>query len=94
MAKYLMEERETILNYDPTTRTWSAWTNVPEHIRKLQAKGWSMDATRSTISDGTLIDAWFYAPKNALTFRDLSKPKRVGNAAFIRSKTAETDADE
>lgn len=94
MAKYLMEERETILNYDPTTRTWSAWTNVPEHIRKLQAKGWSMDATRSTISDGTLIDAWFYAPKNAITFRDLTKQKRTPTNGFKRVKTAETDADE
>lgn len=92
MAKYMMEERETILNYDPMTRTWSAWTNVPEHIRKLQAKGWKM--TRHTDSGGTIIDAQFEAPKNAITFRDLTKPKRVGNAAFIRPKTAEADADE
>lgn len=94
MAKYLAEERETILNYDPTTRTWSAWTNVPEHIRKLQAKGWTINPNRCTVSEGVMIDAWFTAPKNAITFRDLTKPKRVGNAAFIRSKTAETEPNE
>ena len=92
MAKYLAEERETILNYDPMTRTWSAWTNVPEHIRKLQAKGWNMKLCHH--SDGAIIDAEFEAPKNAITFRDLTKPKRTGNTAFIRAKTAETDADE
>lgn len=92
MAKYLTDERETILNYNPITRKWSAWTNVPEHIRKLQANGWSMKLCHH--SDGAIIDAEFEAPKNAITFRDLTKPKRTGNASFIRAKTAETDADE
>lgn len=90
--KYLSEERETILNYDPVSRKWSAWTNVPEHIRKLQAKGWLL--TAKTESEGTEIDAWFEAPKNAITFRDLTKPKRAPKNGFIRIKTEETDADE
>ena len=92
MAKYLIEERETIVTYDPITRKWSAWTNVPEHIRKLQAKGWSMKLCHH--SDGAIIDAAFEAPKNAITFRDLTKPKRTPTNGFNRIKTEETDADE
>lgn len=92
MAKYLMEERETILNYDPTTRTWSAWTSVPENIRKLQAKGWKM--TRRTDSDGTIIDAQFEAPKNAITFRDLTKPKQIPANGFNRRKPTRNTASE
>ena len=92
MSKYLTEERETIITYDPTTRTWHAWTNVPEHIRKLQAKGWAM--LRHTDSDGVIIDAAFVAPKEAITFRDMTKPKRTPTNGFKRIKTAETDADE
>ena len=91
--KYMTEERETHLHYDLIDREWSAYTNIPEHMRKLEAKGWKKIRV-GVDEDGEVIEAFYKAPKNAITFRDLNKPKRSGNAAFLRQKSAEQDADE
>lgn len=91
--KYLTEERETHLHYDPIDREWSAYTNIPEHMRKLRAKGWR-EVRVGLDEGGEVIEAFYKAPKNAITFRDLNKPKRSGNAAFLRKKNTEEGADE
>lgn len=69
--RYLEEERETILRYDPIDQKWYAWTTYPPHIRKLTAQGWTV--LRQTESEGLIIDSEFSAPKNAVTIRDLTK---------------------
>ena len=68
---YLEEERETSLTFDPIKNEWRAWTTVPKHINKLQKCGWKMG--KNTVSEGRIIDAWFTAPANAITFRDMKK---------------------
>ena len=89
----MTEERETHLHYDPIDKRWSAYTNIPEHMRKLQAKGWKLVRT-GTDENGDPIEMFFTAPKNAITFRDLTKPKRSGNALFNQRRIAETESDE
>lgn len=91
--QYLTEERETHLHYDAVEKKWSAYTNIPEHMRKLQAKGWELKRI-GTDETGKPIEAFLSAPKNAITFRDLTKPKRTGNALVNRRKTDKTDTDE
>lgn len=70
--RFLEEERETILYFDPIENEWKAWTTLQKHITKLQKQGWTM--TKCTKSDGRIIDAWFKAPSNAIMFRDVTKP--------------------
>lgn len=70
--RYLEEERETIITFDPIINEWKAWSTIPKHITKLQKQGWTM--TEHTESDGRIIDAWFTAPTNAIMFRDVKKP--------------------
>lgn len=79
---YKAEERETIICYDAIDRQWSAWTTIPAHINKFMKSGWQM--VRSTVSEGTVIDAEFTAPKNAITIRNL-------NTAKSCSKTPENE---
>ena len=76
---FLKEERETILNYDPITKTWHAWTNYPSHILKFRKQGWA--ETQKWSENGRDIAATFTAPKTAI---------RIFNTAKI--KNAEPDA--
>lgn len=91
--QYLTEERETHLHYDLIDKVWTAYTNIPEHMRKLQAKGWEVRRV-GTDETGKPIEMFLAAPKNAITFRDLTKPKRVPTHGFNRRKTDEHTADE
>lgn len=83
---YRTEERETILNYDPATEQWYVWTNIPAYINKFQKQGWKM--IRSTIENGSIIDAEFIGEKRLVSIRDASKPKRTGR---FEQKEAEHD---
>lgn len=64
-----IEEYETIIIWDPVRKMWEAGTNIPQHQAMLEKKGWKK-------TGDTGYDMGYEAPKNALTFRDLTKPKR------------------
>ena len=85
---YLNSERETILNFDYLTQTWSAWSTIPSHIVKLERNGWKK--IRESTENGIVIDALFQAPKNAITFRDISKPSHPPKNAFLPRREQET----
>ena len=70
---FLKEERETILNYDPMTQTWNAWTNYPSHILKFRRQGWN--ETQKWSENNRDIAATFTAPKTAVRIFDLTKLK-------------------
>ena len=73
---FLKEERETILNYDPITQTWHAWTNYPSHILKFRKQGWS--ETQKWSENGRDIAATFTAPKTAVRIFNPAKIKNIG----------------
>ena len=79
-----MDERETILNYDPMTQMWHAWTNIPAHIRKLDKAGWSRSKTRKYMDNGEEVAVDFTTPKHAITFRDLVKAQEAKERAAGR----------
>ena len=64
-----IEEYETIIIWDPVRKMWEAGTNIPQHQDMFEKKGWKK-------TGDTGYDMGYEAPKNALTFRDLTKPKR------------------
>ena len=84
------EERETILNYDPMTRRWYAWTNIPAHIRKLDNMGWER-GTRKYMDGGVEVAVEFLAPMNAITFRNLAKIKNTAETACFEDEQTEDE---
>lgn len=80
---FLKEERETILNYDPVTQTWHAWTSYPSHILKFRKQGWN--ETKKWSENGRDIAATFTAPKTAV---------RIFNPAKIKNTEPSTDCDD
>ena len=64
-----IEEYETIIIWNPVRKMWEAGTNIPQHQAMFEKKGWKK-------TGDTGYDMGYEAPKNALTFRDLTKPKR------------------
>ena len=63
------DEFETIIIWNPMRRMWEAGTNIPQHQAMFEKRGWKK-------TGDTGYDVGYEAPKNALTFRDLTKPKR------------------
>ena len=90
----LKEERETILNYDPMTQLWHAWTNIPAHIRKLDDAGWKRIESRKYIDNGVEVAVDFTAPKHAITFRNLAKAEAAKKRAQGRGFSKVQDEDE
>ena len=63
------EEYETIILFNKQDRKWEAGTNIPEHQAMFEKRGWRF--VRSAGGEKA-----YEAPKNAITFRDLSKAAR------------------
>lgn len=65
-----IEEYETIIIWNPVRKMWEAGTNIPQHQAMFEKKGWKK-------TEDTGYDMGYEAPKNALTFRDLSKIRKM-----------------
>lgn len=65
-----IEEYETIIIWNPVRKMWEAGTNIPQHQAMFEKKGWKK-------TGDTGYDMGYEAPKNALTFRDLNKIRKM-----------------
>ena len=83
-ARLTAEERETILNYDSTTRTWIMDSMVAKHFRKALKQGWS-PVQQYVYDDGTVCGMVLTAPERSVTIRNTTKKvmseKQMGNLA-------------
>lgn len=86
---FLKEERETILNYDPITKTWHVWTNYPSHILKFRKQGWS--ETQKWSENGRDIAATFTAPKTAVRIFNPAKIKNIGTGQGMDEEQTEDE---
>lgn len=86
---FLKEERETILNYDPITQTWHAWTSYPPHITLFRRRGYV--EKQAWQENGRDIAATFELPRGAITIRSLPKLKNPAPDADFQ---VEQDEDE
>ena len=66
-----LSEQETILIFNAEKRIWEAGTNIQSHQRMFEKQGWRLVGETP---DG---EKAYEAPKNAITFRDLSKKREV-----------------
>lgn len=67
--KLSREEQETIIRYEPTSQIWFAYSSVPKHIRKFKLSHWELIREDE-------CGAEFRATGNAITIRDINKPKK------------------
>ena len=66
-----LEEQETILIYNAERRVWEVGTNIKSHQKIFEERGWRF------IEETPAGERSYEAPKNALTFRDLNKKRKV-----------------
>ena len=81
-SKPTIEERETLLNYDPIDKKWVMDSNIPKHFRKALKQGWS-PIRQYVHEDGTVCAMLLSAPERAITIRNVEKKqmseKQLGN---------------
>lgn len=68
------EERETVLAYDNTSKTWTMDSTVPKHFNKALKQGWTPIA-QYVYEDGTVCGMALTAPARAITIRNTAKKK-------------------
>ena len=71
-TKFTLEERETLLNYNPIDNVWVADSNIPKHFRKFLKQGWT-PIRQYVYEDGTVCGMVLTGPERAITFRSTSK---------------------
>jgi hypothetical protein len=75
------EEREIHIYLDDVDKVWKADVTIPTYINKLIKQGWTIDYIQyytSTGNNGKKLPkaATFIAPKNAISFRNLTLVKK------------------
>ena len=80
--KPTLEERETLLHYDPIDKEWIMDSSIPKHFRKAMKQGWT-PIKQYLHEDGTVCSMWLKAPDRAVTIRSIEKKqmseKQLGN---------------
>lgn len=81
-SKPTLEERETLLNYNPIDEIWVADSNIPKHFRKFLKQGWT-PIRQYVYEDGTICAMTLVGPERAITIRSTTKKqmseKQLGN---------------
>ena len=81
-TKPTLEERETLLNYNPIDKEWIMDSNIPKHFRKAVKQGWT-PIRQYVHEDGTVCCMLLSAPERAITIRSTTKKqmseKQLGN---------------
>lgn len=82
-GKLSAEERETVIVYDGSTKTWTMDTAIPKHFRKALKQGWA-PKTQYVYEDGTVCAMVFTGSEKAITIRNPNKTrvmseKQMGN---------------
>jgi hypothetical protein len=73
-GKLSAEERETVIVYDGSTKTWTMDTTIPKHFRKALKQGWTPKA-QYVYEDGTVCAMVLTAPEKAITIRNPNKTR-------------------
>ena len=68
-ARLSAEERETVLVYDASEKTWTMDSSVPKHFRKALKQGWT-PTMQYVYEDDTVCAMVLTAPEKAITIRN------------------------
>jgi hypothetical protein len=86
------DERETILNYDYATKTWSMDSTVPKHFNRALKQGWT-PVEQLVYDDGTVCGMKLTASDKAITIRNPNK-KRVMSEKQMGNLHGHDDEDD
>lgn len=73
-TKLTSEEKETHLNYDFITKTWTMFSTVHKHFNKALKQGWTV-LEKYEYDDGTVAGYSLEAPGRAITIRNVEAKK-------------------
>ena len=73
-GKITLEERETLLHYDPITKVWTMDSTIPKHFRKTLKQGWTPER-QYVDEDGMICGMVLTGPERAVTIRNVEKKK-------------------
>lgn len=73
-SQLINEEKETLLNYNFITKTWTMDSTVKKHFNKALKQGW-IPKVRYEYDDGTSVGYVLEAPDRAVTIRNVEKKK-------------------
>ena len=73
-GRFTLEERDTLLNYNPIDDQWIMDSNIPKHFRKALRQGWT-PIRQYVYDDGTVCAMCLSAPERAVTIRNVEKKK-------------------
>ena len=88
-SKLTNEERETLLNYDYTTKRWLMDSTVMKHVNRAINRGW-MPLKQYIYEDGTVFGMMLEAPERAVTIRSVEK-KQLSEKQMINLNKEEKD---
>ena len=71
-GQLINEEKETLLNYNFITKTWTMDSTVRKHFNKALKQGWT-PTTRYEYEDGTVAGYVLEAPDRSVTIRNVEK---------------------
>jgi hypothetical protein len=81
-TKLTIEEKETLLNYDPVDKKWMMDSTIQKHFNKALRQGWT-PLVQYEYEDGTVAGYQLEAPDRAITIRNVDKKqmsaKQLGN---------------
>lgn len=92
-GKLSAEERETVIVYDNSTKTWTMDTTIPKHFRKALKQGWT-PKTQYVYDDGTVCAMVFTGSEKAITIRNPNKTRVMSELQMGNLHGHNDDEDE
>lgn len=89
-TRFLPEERETHLWYDPIDHIWRLESNIPKHFNKAVRQGWNI-ISKAVYDDGTVCAMNLTAPEGAITIRNPNKKRKMSSKAMEALHGVEND---
>lgn len=70
--RFLPEERETHISFDPATKLWIMESNISRHFNKALRTGWTVKR-KYTYEDGLVAAMTLIAPERGITIKTPKK---------------------
>ena len=77
------EERETAVVFNEADGYWQIYSAIPHHIRKFDKLNYEVTFV-DYYEDGVVAGKFYKVPKNAITFRDISKKTEISEEERMR----------
>lgn len=77
------EERETAVVFNEAAGYWEIYSAIPHHIRKFDKLNYEVTFV-DYYEDGVVAGKFYKVPKNAITFRDISKKTEISEEERMR----------